>query len=121
MAGHVFAGLDTRRESCKVLRGYGPKGKSACLDFDAGSAGDLAVRGPKANCASSGFSYVDSDLSTATGIGRLQQGVPMGADIRKNGQPLFIVWAVKDPTQESRSDPDHQRLVEDGQKLRAGL
>jgi hypothetical protein len=103
MAGHIFAGLDTRLENPAGLAGVWAESNTRASIFDAMQRKEtFAVSGPHIKLRFfGGYSYVDGDLSNRDWVkSAYSKGVPMGADLKgTSGQPpSFIVWAVKDPT-----------------------
>ena len=103
MAGHVFAGLDTRLENPAGLAGVWAEENTRESIFEAMQRKEtFAVSGPHIKLRFfGGWEYKADDLKDSdwvkTGYGK---GVPMGGDLKsEHGKaPTFIVWAVKDPT-----------------------
>jgi hypothetical protein len=103
MAGHVFAGLDTRFENPAGLAGVWAEENTRASIFDAMQRREtFAVSGPHIKLRFfGGWNYAAGDLSTRDWVKiGYSKGVPMGGDLKaKDAQaPTFIVWAVKDPT-----------------------
>jgi hypothetical protein len=103
MAGHVFAGLDTRLESPAGLAGVWAEENTRESIFEAMQRKEtFAVSGPHIKLRFFGGWEYKSDLLSDKDWVKVgyRNGVPMGSDLKKKeGQtPTFIVWAVKDPT-----------------------
>lgn len=103
MAGHLFAGMDTRLENPAGLAGVWAEENTRESIFEAMQRKEtFAVSGPHMKLRFfGGWEYKDDDLSgkdwVKTGYSK---GVPMGSDLKsEHGKaPTFMVWAVKDPT-----------------------
>ncbi|MEO8740872.1 MAG: DUF3604 domain-containing protein [Casimicrobiaceae bacterium] len=103
MAGHVFAGLDTRMENPAGLSAIWAEENTRASLFDGMQRKEtFATSGVRiklrffggwgfAKTAGDGKDWVKKAYAS---------GVPMGGDLpaAKGKAPMFIVWAVKDPT-----------------------
>ena len=103
MAGHVFAGLDTRLENPAGLSGVWAEENTRASLFEAMQRKEtFATSGPHIKLRFfGGWEYKADELSAKDWVKTgYRKGVPMGGDLQKeNSQaPTFIVWAVKDPT-----------------------
>jgi hypothetical protein len=103
MAGHVFAGLDTRLENPAGLSGVWAEENTRASLFEAMQRKEtFATSGPHIKLRFfGGWEYKADELSDKDWVkAGYSKGVPMGGDLQKeNSQaPTFIVWAVKDPT-----------------------
>ena len=103
MAGHVFAGLDTRFENPAGLAGVWAEENTRASIFDAMQRKEtFAVSGPHIKLRFfGGWDYKADDLAGKDWVkAGYKKGVSMGADLKKmSGKaPSFVVWAVKDPT-----------------------
>jgi hypothetical protein len=103
MAGHLFAGLDTRLENPAGLAGVWAEENTRASLFEAMQRQEtFAVSGPHIKLRFfGGWEYKADDLSDKDWVKTgYKQGVPMGGDLKSEHAkaPTFIVWAVKDPT-----------------------
>jgi hypothetical protein len=103
MAGHLFAGLDTRLENPAGLAGVWAEENTRASIFEAMQRKEtFAVSGPHIKLRFfGGWEYKADDLSDKDWVKTgYKEGVPMGSDLKsEHGKaPTFIVWAVKDPT-----------------------
>jgi hypothetical protein len=103
MAGHVFAGLDTRLENPAGLAGVWAEENTRASIFDAMQRKEtFAVSGPHIKLRFfGGWGYTADDLAGNDWVkAGYKKGVAMGADLKKmSGKaPSFLLWAVKDPT-----------------------
>jgi Protein of unknown function (DUF3604) len=103
MAGHIFAGMDTRYENPAGVSGVWAEENTRASIFEAMQRKEtFATSGPHIKLRFFGgwnykSSVVDGKDWVKTGY---KEGVPMGGDLKKmdSKAPTFIVWAVKDPT-----------------------
>jgi hypothetical protein len=103
MAGHNFAGIDTRYENPGGLTGVWAEENTRASIWDAMYRKEtFGVSGPHIKVRFfGGWEYgtgtFDQPDWVKTGYA---EGVPMGGDLppRKSKAPTFLVWAVKDPT-----------------------
>jgi len=103
MAGHIFAGLDTRLENPAGVSGVWAEENTRASLFEAMQRKEtFAASGPHIKLRFfGGWNYKSSDVQDKDWVKTgYRDGVPMGGDLRKmDGKaPTFIVWAVKDPT-----------------------
>jgi hypothetical protein len=103
MAGHLFAGLDTRLENPAGLAGVWAEENTRESIFEAMQRKEtFAVSGPHIKLRFfGGWEYKADDLSDKDWVKTgYKKGVPMGGDLKSEHAkgPTFIVWAVKDPT-----------------------
>jgi hypothetical protein len=103
MAGHLFAGLDTRLENPAGLAGVWAEENTRASIFEAMQRKEtFAVSGPHIKLRFfGGWEYKADGLSDKDWVKTgYKEGVPMGSDLKsEHGKaPTFIVWAVKDPT-----------------------
>jgi Protein of unknown function (DUF3604) len=103
MAGHVFAGLDTRFENPAGLAGVWAEENTRESIFDAMQRKEtFAVSGPHIKLRFfGGWKYPAAALDDKDWVkAGYRDGVPMGSDLTSiaGNAPTFIVWAVKDPT-----------------------
>jgi Protein of unknown function (DUF3604) len=103
MAGHVFAGLDTRLENPAGLGGVWAEENTRESIFEAMQRREtFAVSGPHIKMRFfAGWEYKPDDLADKDWVkAGYKNGVPMGGDLpeKKGTAPTFIVWAVTDPT-----------------------
>jgi hypothetical protein len=103
MAGHVFAGLDTRLENPAGLTGVWAEENTRASLFEAMQRKEtFATSGPRIKVRFfGGWEYAPGLLSQKDWVKTgYASGVPMGGDLpaMKGKAPSFVVWAVKDPT-----------------------
>jgi hypothetical protein len=103
MAGHIFAGLDTRLENPAGLSGVWAEENTRASIFEAMQRKEtFATSGPHIKLRFfGGWEYKPAELNDRDWVKTgYQKGVPMGGDLQeeKGRSPTFIVWAVKDPT-----------------------
>lgn len=103
MAGHVFAGLDTRYENPAGVSGVWAEENTRASIFEAMQRKEtFAASGPHIKLRFfGGWNYKSSDVEEKDWVKTgYKAGVPMGGDLKKieSKAPTFIVWAVKDPT-----------------------
>jgi uncharacterized protein DUF3604 len=103
MAGHIFAGLDTRLENPAGLSGVWAEENTRASIFEAMQRKEtFATSGPHIKLRFfGGWEYKTEELGDKDWVKTgYRKGVPMGGDLPKeNGHaPTFMVWAVKDPT-----------------------
>ena len=103
MAGHIFAGLDTRLENPAGVSGVWAEENTRASLFEAMQRKEtFAASGPHIKLRFfGGWNFKSSDVQDKDWVKTgYRDGVPMGGDLKKmDGKaPTFIVWAVKDPT-----------------------
>jgi len=103
MAGHVFAGLDTRLENPAGLTGVWAEENTRGSLFEAMQRKEtFATSGPRIKVRFfGGWEYAPGLVNQKDWIKTgYASGVPMGGDLpaMKGKAPSFVVWAVKDPT-----------------------
>ena len=103
MAGHLFAGLDTRLENPAGLTGVWAEENTRASLFDAMQRKEtFATSGPHIQVRFFGGAHSADVANQPDWIqAAYAGGVPMGGDLPPLGEakaPSFIVWAVKDPT-----------------------
>ena len=103
MAGHIFAGLDTRYENPAGVSGVWAEENTRASIFEAMQRKEtFAASGPHIKLRFfGGWNYKGSDVEDRDWVKTgYKEGVPMGGDLKKmdSKAPTFIVWAVKDPT-----------------------
>jgi Protein of unknown function (DUF3604) len=103
MAGHVFAGLDTRLENPASVSGVWAEENTRESIFNAMQRKEtFAASGPHIKLRFfGGWNYSATALNDKEWVKTgYRDGVPMGGDLTKMSAnaPTFIVWAVKDPT-----------------------
>jgi hypothetical protein len=103
MAGHIFAGLDTRYENPAGVSGVWAEENTRASIFEAMQRKEtFAASGPHIKLRFfGGWNYKSSDVEDRDWVKTgYKEGVPMGGDLKKmdSKAPTFIVWAVKDPT-----------------------
>jgi hypothetical protein len=126
MAGHLFAGLDTRLENPAGLAGVWAEENTRASIFEAMQRKEtFAVSGPHMKLRFfGGWEYQDDDLSgkdwVKTGYSK---GVPMGSDLKSEPgkAPTFMgVGGEGSDFRQSRPHPDHQGLDEKRPEFREG-
>jgi hypothetical protein len=103
MAGHIFAGLDVRRENPAGVTGIWAEQNTRASLFDAMQRREtFGASGPHIKIRFfGGWNYAPAMLDgkdwVKTGYAK---GVPMGSDLPPGSgkAPTFVVWALKDPT-----------------------
>jgi hypothetical protein len=103
MAGHIFAGLDTRYENPAGVSGVWAEENTRASIFEGMQRKEtFAASGPHIKLRFfGGWKYKGSDVEDKDWVKTgYREGVPMGGDLKKmdSKAPTFIVWAVKDPT-----------------------
>jgi hypothetical protein len=103
LAGHVFAGLDTRLENPAGVSGVWAEENTRASLFEAMQRKEtFAASGPHIKLRFfGGWEYQPEELNDKDWVKTgYKKGVPMGGDLpkMKSAAPSFIVWAVKDPT-----------------------
>jgi len=103
MAGHVFAGLDTRLENPAGLTGLWAEENTRGSLFEAMQRKEtFATSGPRITLRFFGGWDYGADAAKPKDWVKLAyaKGVPMGGELPapKAKAPSFVVWAVKDPT-----------------------
>jgi hypothetical protein len=103
MAGHIFAGLDTRYENPAGLTGVWAEENTRASLFDAMERKEtFGTSGPRIKVRFfGGWEYGADALKAKDWVhGAYEKGVAMGSDLAapKGKAPSFLVWAVKDPT-----------------------
>ena len=103
MAGHIFAGMDTRYENPAGVSGVWAEENTRASIFEAMQRKEtFAASGPHIKLRFfGGWNYKSSDVEDKDWVKTgYKEGVPMGGDLKKmdSKAPTFIVWAVKDPT-----------------------
>ena len=127
MAGHIFAGLDTRLENPAGLAGVWAESNTRASIFDAMQRKEtFAVSGPHIKLRFfGGYSYVDGDLSNQRlGEERLQQRRSYGRGPEGDERSAAILHRLGregSHLRKSGSDSNHQGLDEEWSELRAGL
>jgi Protein of unknown function (DUF3604) len=102
MAGHIFAGLDTRLENPAGLSGVWAEENTRASIFEAMQRKEtFATSGPHIKVRFfGGWEYKPEELDDKDWVKTgYRKGVPMGGDLpeKKSEAPSFLVWAVKDP------------------------
>jgi hypothetical protein len=103
MAGHLFAGLDTRYENPAGLTGIWAEENTRASLFEGMQRKEtFATSGPRIKVRFfGGWEYAPALLSKKDWVKTgYASGVPMGGDLPplKGKAPSFVVWALKDPT-----------------------
>jgi hypothetical protein len=103
MAGHIFAGLDTRLENPAGLSGVWAEENTRASIFEAMQRKEtFATSGPHIKVRFfGGWEYKPEELNDKDWVKiGYKKGVPMGGDLQeeRGRAPTFMVWAVKDPT-----------------------
>ena len=103
MAGHIFAGMDTRYENPAGVSGVWAEENTRASIFEAMQRKEtFAASGPHIRLRFfGGWNYKDTVVDDKDWVKTgYRDGVPMGGDLKKidSKAPTFIVWAVKDPT-----------------------
>jgi len=103
MSGHLFTGMDVRKENPAGLSGIWAEENTRASLWDAMYRKEtFGTSGPRIKVRFFGGWSYNPELLNGKGWVKAAYaaGVPMGGDLKPMGSkaPTFIVWAVKDPT-----------------------